>query len=342
MNLLDRREQVEFFHAHLARVLPDPSGIFVAASAYEEEWSAMRFMTAAGPIIVRTNDIEKPDGDISHKTGFVARLLAECGDRAPEDFIRADKSLFDAAHANFVQPVACPGGAEVFAWDATRKDYPRPFYIRRWVEGPNLAIMPKARYFKRAGAALRRFHALCFSKYYASFADVAANKPAPVSDLLSISAVLEPVRHLLPPVTVAALERLSCAADDASLCLVSNSFFGSNVLIDNTGKIRVLDWERAGIGDAAQDFFPLKYWTVVDRHSGWYVPQQRLFDAFCSGYGARDAAALMQRPLWRCLEIQWLLQRLGAASRRWTQGGVREPYPEPDFYISCLRQLLDS
>lgn len=108
------------------------------------------------------------------------------------------------------------------------------------------------------------------------------------------------------------------------------------------GHVRVLDWEKAGIGDLAQDFFPLKYWTVVDKRSGWYMPDASLFAAFCRGYGASDAEALAARPAWRYLEAQWLLQRLGAASRRWTQGRLHEPYPEPDFYVGCLRQLLDT
>ena len=106
--------------------------------------------------------------------------------------------------------------------------------------------------------------------------------------------------------------------------------------------MRVLDWENAAIGDLAQDFFPLKYWTVVDRRSGWYMPDASLFAAFCKGYGAGEIEALAGRPSWRYLEAQWLLRRLGAASRRWTQGGLREPYPEPDFYVACLRQLLDA
>ena len=54
-----------------------------------------------------------------------------------------------------------------------------------------------------------------------------------------------------------------------------------------------------------------------------------------------DVEALRARPAYRYLEAQWLLQRLGAASRRWTQGVVHEPYPEPDFYVSSLRQLLN-
>ena len=105
--------------------------------------------------------------------------------------------------------------------------------------------------------------------------------------------------------------------------------------------MRVLDWEKAGIGDLAQDFFPLKYWTVVDKRSGWYMPDASLFAAFCKGYGASDVEALAARPAWRYLEAQWLLQRLGAASRRWTQGGCTSRIPSPIFTSSCLRQLLD-
>lgn len=60
MNLLDRKQQEEFFHDHLTGVLPQKHGIRVAASSYDEEWSALRYTTPAGPLIVRINDIEKP------------------------------------------------------------------------------------------------------------------------------------------------------------------------------------------------------------------------------------------------------------------------------------------
>ena len=342
MNLLDRKQQEEFFHDHLTRVLSQKHGIRVAASSYDEEWSAMRYTTPAGPLIVRTNDIEKPETDVPHRTGFVARLLAEIGGREPEEYIKSAKGLFDGVYASFDAPIVCPGGAEVFAWDSTRKIWPRPFYIRRWVEGPNLAVMPKAGYFCQAGEALRLFHRIRFKKYYASFKAVAKGGPSPAAELFAIGKALEAVEPLLPLVTIGALTKLEYDPESAAVGLLSNSFFGNNILIDNRGHVRVLDWEKAGIGDLAQDFFPLKYWTVVDKRSGWYMPDASLFAAFCKGYGASDAEALAARPAWRYLEAQWLLQRLGAASRRWTQGRLHEPYPEPDFYVGCLRQLLDA
>ncbi len=155
MNLLDRKQQEEFFLDHLRMALPQKHGIRIAASSYEEEWSAMRYTTPAGPLIVRINDIQKPETDVGHRTGFVARLLSEAGGRDPEEYIKSAKGLFDGIHANFDTPIICPGGAEVFAWDSTRKKWPRPFYIRRWVEGPNLAVAPQSRLFPpgRGGAA---------------------------------------------------------------------------------------------------------------------------------------------------------------------------------------------
>ena len=341
MNLLDRKQQEDFFYDHLTRVLPQKHGIRVAASSYDEDWSAMRYTTASGPLIVRINDIEKPETDVPHRTGFVARLLAETGGREPEEYIRGAKGLFDGVYANFDTPIVCPGGAEVFAWDSTRRIWPRPFYIRRSVEGPNLAVMAKARYFRQAGEALRLFHRIRFKKYYASFKAVAKGGNSPADELFAIGKALETVEHLLPLATIGALTKLEYDPESAAVGLLSNTFFGSNILIDNRGHVRSLDWERAGIGDIAQDFFPLKYWTVVDKRSGWYMPDQSLYAAFCKGYGAREAEALAARPSWRYLEAQWLLQRLGAASRRWTLGGLREPYPEPDFYVACLLQLLD-
>ena len=95
MNLLDRKQQEDFFYDYLTRVLPQKHGIRVAASSYDEDWSAMRYTTASGPLIVRINDIEKPETDVPHRTGFVARLLAETGRREPEEYIRDAKGLFD-------------------------------------------------------------------------------------------------------------------------------------------------------------------------------------------------------------------------------------------------------
>ena len=342
MNLLDRKQQEEFFLDHLRMALPQKHGIRIAASSYEEEWSAMSYTTPAGPLIVRINDIQKPETDVGHRTGFVARLLSEAGGRDPEEYIKSAKGLFDGIHANFDSPIICPGGAEVFAWDSTRKKWPRPFYIRRWVEGPNLAVAPKAGYFRQAGEALRRFHRVRFKKYYASFRAVAKGEVSCAAELLTIGNALDAVEPLLPLVTLGALSELECDPETAVFGLLNNSFFGNNILIDNLRHVRVLDWENAGIGDIAQDFFPLKYWTVVDRRSGWYMPDASLFAAFCRGYGASEFEALTARPSWRYLEAQWLLRRLGAASRRWTQGGLREPYPEPEFYVGCLRQLLDA
>jgi aminoglycoside phosphotransferase (APT) family kinase protein len=342
MNLLDRKLQEEFFHDHLTRVLPQKHGIRVAASSYDEDWSAMRYTTPTGPLIVRINDTQKPETDVSHRTGFVARLLSEAGGCEPEEYIRSAKGLFDGVYANFDTPIVCPGGAEVFAWDSTRKHWPRPFYIRRWVEGPNLAVAPKAGYFHQAGAALRRFHSVRFKNYYATFRAVAKGEVSSAAELLTIGNALEAVERLLPRVTLRALSELEYDPQTAAVGLLNNSFFGNNILIDNLRHVRVLDWENAGIGDLAQDFFPLKYWTVVDRRSGWYMPDASLFAAVCKGYGAGEIEALAGRPSWRYLEAQWLLRRLGAASRRWTQGGLREPYPEPDFYVACLRQLLDA
>jgi aminoglycoside phosphotransferase (APT) family kinase protein len=342
MNLLDRARLEEFFHNHLLRVLPQKHGIRVAASSYEEEWSAMVYTTAAGPLIVRINEIEKPETDVPHRTGFVARLLAEIGGQKPEEYIKLAKGLFDGVYANFDTPIVCPGGAEVFAWDSTRTVWPRPFYIRRWVEGRNLAVMPRTGYFHQAGEALRLFHRVRFKESYASFKAVAKGEPSGASELFAIGKALEAVEPLLPLVTIRALAKLEYDPEGVAIGLLSNSFFGNNILIDNLGQVRVLDWEKAGIGDLAQDFFPLKYWTVVDKRSGWYVPDAALFAAFCKGYGASDAEALAARPAWCYFEAQWLLQRLGAASRRWMHGAVHEPYPEPDFYVDCLRQLLDA
>jgi Phosphotransferase enzyme family len=342
MNLLDRKQQEEFFHDYLTRVLPQKHGIQIAASSYDEDWSAIRYTTPAGPLVVRINDIEKPETDVPHRTGFVARLLAEARSREPEEYIRSAEGLFDGVYANFSSPIVCPGGAEIFAWDSTRKIWPRPFYIRRWVEGPNLAVMSKAAYFRRAGEALRLFHQIRFKKYYASFKAVAKGEVSPAAELFAIGKALAAVEPLLPLATTSALTKLECDPESAVVGLLSNGFFGNNVLIDNMGHVRALDWERAGIGDLAQDFFPLKYWTVVDKRSGWYMPDASLFAGFCKGYGENHTEALARRPAWRYLEAQWLLQRLGAASRRWKQGGLREPYPEPDFYIDCLRQLLNA
>ena len=342
MNLLDRKQQEEFFLDYLRMVLPQGHGIRVAASSYDEDWSAMRYTTPAGPLIVRINDIQKPETDVGHRTGFVARLLSEAGGREPEEYIQSAKGLFDGVYANFDKPIVCPGGAEIFAWDSTRESWPRPFYIRRWVEGPNLAVVPKAGYFRQAGEALRRFHRVRFKNFYASFRAVAKGEVSSAAQLLTIDKALEAVEPLLSLVTLRALSELEYNPESAVVCLLNNSFFGNNILIDNLRHVRVLDWEIAGIGDIAQDFFPLKYWTVVDRRSGWYMPDPSLFAVFCTGYGASEVEALAERPLWRYLEAQWLLRRLGAASRRWSQGGLREPYPEPDFYVGRLRQLLDA
>jgi hypothetical protein len=342
MNLSDRKQQEEFFHDYLARVLPQKHGIRVAASGYDEDWSALRYTTPTGPLVVRINDTEKPETDVPHRTGFVARLLAESHEREPEEYITNAKGLFDGIYANFQMPIVFRGGAEVFAWDSTRKIWPRPFYVRRWIEGPNLAVMPRASYFCQAGKALHLFHRIRFKKYYASFRAVAKGVASPAAELFAIDKALEAVESLLPPLTVTAFTRLEYDPESAAVGLLSNSFFGNNILVDNLGWVRVPDWERAGIGDLAQDFFPLKYWTVVDKRSGWYMPDTSLFAVFCRGYGSSDVEALAARPAWRYLEARWLLQRLGAASRRWTQGGLREPYPEPEFYVSCLRQLLDT
>lgn len=342
MNLLDRKQQEEFFHDYLARVLPQKRGIRASASSYEEEWSALRYNTPRGPLVVRINDIEKPETDVPHRTGFVARLLAEIGERMPEEYIKSAEGLFDSVYADFDTPIGCPGGAEVFAWDSTRKVWPRPFYIRRWVEGPNLAVLPRAGYFQQTGKALRRFHGIRFKTYYASFKAVGKEQASPAKDLFAVGKALEAVEPLLPLRTISALTNLEYDPGTAAIGLLSNNFFGNNILIDNLGRVCVPDWERASIGDLAQDFFPLKYWTIVDQRSGWYTPDASLFAVFCKGYGASDVQPLASRPTWRYLEAQWLLQRLGAASRRWTEGGLREPYPEPAFYVDCLRQLLDA
>jgi aminoglycoside phosphotransferase (APT) family kinase protein len=341
MNLLDRKQQEEFFQDYLARMLPHGHGVHIVESSYEEERSAMRYRTPAGPLVVCIDDIEKPETDVPHRTGFVARLLSEIGRQEPEEYIRTANGLFNGTYADFDTPIVCPGGAEILAWDSTRKIWPRPFHIRRWVEGRNLAVMPRKRYFRQAGEALRKFHRVRFKQNYASFRAVAEGGASHAIELFSIGRPLEAVEPLLPPATLSALSKLECDPESVLVGLLNNGFFGNNILIDNFGHVRVLDWEKAGIGDLGQDFFPLKYWTVVEKRSGWYMPNASLFAAFCKGYGMSDVEALRARPAYRYLEAQWLLQRLGAASRRWTQGVVHEPYPEPDFYVSSLRQLLN-
>jgi aminoglycoside phosphotransferase (APT) family kinase protein len=341
MNLLDRKQQEEFFQDYLTRMLPDGRGVRIADSSYEEERSAMRYETPAGPLVVCINEIEKAETDVPHRTGFIARLLSEIGRQQPEEYIRTANGLFNGTYANFDAPIVCPGGAEIFAWDSTRKIWPRPFYIRRWVEGRNLAVMPRGSYFRQAGEGLRRFHGIRFKRYYASFRVVAKAETSSATELFGISRSLEAVEPLLPLATRRAVTKLEADPESVLVGLLNNGFFGNNVLIDNFGHVRVLDWEKAGIGDLGQDFFPLKYWTVVEKRSGWYMPNTSLFAAFCRGYGTREVEALRARPAYRYLEAQWLLQRLGAASRRWIQGVVHEPYPEPDFYVSSLRQLLD-
>jgi aminoglycoside phosphotransferase (APT) family kinase protein len=341
MNFLDRKQQEEFFQDYLTRMLPQGHGVRIAESSYEEERSAMRYDAPAGPLVVCINDIEKPETDVPHRTGFIARLLSEIGRQEPEEYIRTAIGLFDRTYANFDAPVVCPGGAEIFAWDSTRRIWPRPFYIRRWIEGRNLAVMPRASYFRQAGQLLRKFHRIRFRKCYASFRAVAEGEACHATELFDIGKSLEAVERLLPLATLRAVTKLEADPESVLVGLLNNGFFGNNVLIDNFGHVSVLDWEKAGIGDLGQDFFPLKYWTVVEKRSGWYMPNASLFAEFCKGYGTSDVEALCARPAYRYLEAQWLLQRLGAASRRWTQGAVHEPYPEPDFYVSSLRQLLN-
>ena len=341
MNLMDRKQQEEFFLDYLTRMLPQGRSVHVAESSYEEERSAMLYRTSAGPLVVCINDIEKPETDVPHRTGFIARLLSEIGQKEPEEYIRTAIGLFDGTYANFDAPVVCPGGAEIFAWDSTRKIWPRPFYIRRWIDGRNLAVMPRASYFRRAGEVLRKFHRIRLKKSYATFRAVADGEASHATELFGIGKSLEAVEPLLPLATLRAVTKLEADPESVLVGLLNNGFFGNNVLIDNFGHVRVLDWEKAGIGDLGQDFLPLKYWTVVEKRSGWYMPNTSLFAAFCNGYGTSDVEALCARPAYRYLEAQWLLQRLGAAWRRWTHGAVHEPYPEPDFYVSSLRQLLD-
>ena len=71
MNLLDRKQQEEFFQDYLTRMLPQGRSVHIAESSYEEERSAMGYRTSAGPLVVCINDIEKPETDVPHRTGFV-------------------------------------------------------------------------------------------------------------------------------------------------------------------------------------------------------------------------------------------------------------------------------
>ena len=83
MNLMDRKQQEEFFLDYLTRMLPQGRSVHVAESSYEEERSAMLYRTSAGPLVVCINDIEKPETDVPHRTGFIARLLSEIGQKNP-------------------------------------------------------------------------------------------------------------------------------------------------------------------------------------------------------------------------------------------------------------------
>lgn len=86
MNLMDRKQQEEFFLDYLTRMLPQGRSVHVAESSYEEERSAMLYRTSAGPLVVCINDIEKPETDVPHRTGFIARLLSEIGQKEPEEY----------------------------------------------------------------------------------------------------------------------------------------------------------------------------------------------------------------------------------------------------------------
>ena len=52
MNLMDRKQQEEFFLDYLTRMLPQGRSVHVAESSYEEERSAMLYRTSAGPLVV--------------------------------------------------------------------------------------------------------------------------------------------------------------------------------------------------------------------------------------------------------------------------------------------------
>ena len=127
MNLLDRKQQEEFFQDYLTRMLPQGHGVHIAASSYEEERSAMRYDAPAGPLVVCINDIEKPETDVPHRTGFIARLLSEIGRKEPEEYIRTANGLFDGTYANFDAPVVCPGGAEDLRMGFHKEDLAAPF-----------------------------------------------------------------------------------------------------------------------------------------------------------------------------------------------------------------------
>ena len=54
-------------------------------------------------------------------------------------------------------------------------------------------------------------------------------------------------------------------ADDAPTCLTHNDFFELNLLLDAEGKLYLIDWEYAGMGDYANDFGTFAVCCKLDR-----------------------------------------------------------------------------
>jgi aminoglycoside phosphotransferase (APT) family kinase protein len=126
--------------------------------------------------------------------------------------------------------------------------------------------------------------------------------------------------------------------------LVHNDYAGSNIIVDNTGARKIIDWDNWLVESPELDLLKMKYWTVIGEDN-LLTHEPDLFAAFLAGYGSLENTSI-DEDLLRAYEVLWLMRTFNFESAKREDSEIRpggtswhEHYPPAEAYLDYLRAL---
>ena len=165
----------------------------------------------------------------------------------------------EVEHAATVAAAGVGVGPEVVAFIR-----PEGYLVTRFIDGEPLAIetVQRPETLRRVGEALRRIHdGPAIPGLFVPFRIVEAYRALAMARGVSIPAAYE-LAH-----AVAARIELALLTSPIELRPCHNDLLNANFIVDGSGRVRIVDWEYAGMGDPFFDLgnFSINHELAIDR-----------------------------------------------------------------------------
>lgn len=234
----------------------------------------------------------------------------------------------------------------IVRYDWSLRTLPYPFFVYEWIEGDALwRTGGKDQYFL-AGRDLARLHQISFQAYYQDIFNIGRTPRSWAENFtLSFARELAQARARLPADVLAKVGALDVSRmRPGRPALVHNDYAGGNIIVDEAGARKIIDWDNWLVESPELDLLKMKYWTAIGE-DGLLAHDPELYAAFLAGYRSLETTAI-DEDLLRAYEVLWLMRTFNFESAKRedseiSPGGAswREHYPPAQAYLDHLRAL---